>query len=66
MLVKSFAVGYSRTVNLGNYESARIEASVTVELADGDDRTEAQTQAQFLLRQMLERTWREQYVEHKK
>jgi hypothetical protein len=32
MAIKEITIGFARTVNLGNYESARVEAAVKVEL----------------------------------
>ena len=37
MPIKQFSIGFSRTINLGNYESARVEASVTIETEAGND-----------------------------
>lgn len=36
MRVKECTFGVARTINLGNYESLRLEHSVTVELAEGE------------------------------
>lgn len=58
MRITQFTVGASRTMNLGNFNSLRIEASVTTDLNDGDDRAIAETQAQSELRHLLEQTYR--------
>jgi hypothetical protein len=52
-----FAVGTSRTINLGNYESLKIEASVTVEVHEGDNMAELRANAQKELRKLLEETY---------
>ena len=66
MAFKEFSIGFSRTINLGHYESARVEASVTIEqpaqhratkLLDSEEIQNAQNQ----LRELLEKTWKEQF-----
>ena len=37
MRIKEITVGASRTINLGNYNSIKVEGSCTVELAEGED-----------------------------
>ena len=37
MKVKTISVLRSRTINLGNFESSRLEFSASAELEDGDD-----------------------------
>ncbi|MBI2240269.1 MAG: hypothetical protein HYU59_05630 [Magnetospirillum gryphiswaldense] len=37
MRITSITVGLARTINLGNFESARLEGAATVEIAEGDD-----------------------------
>lgn len=37
MRIREISVTVSRTFNLGNYESLRLEAGATGELQDGDD-----------------------------
>lgn len=66
-MVKEFTIGFSRTINLGNFESARVEASVTVEvtaemLAKGHQAVMDASQAE--LRQLLELTYRAQMKGH--
>lgn len=36
MRIKEITVGASRTINLGNYESLKVEGSCTVELSEHD------------------------------
>lgn len=63
--IKEFTVGFSRTINLGNYESARVEASVTFEVENYDaDRSDEfdpiVREAQTELRNLLVQTWKAQ------
>jgi hypothetical protein len=59
MNVKEFTVGVSHTVNLGNYESIRIEASVTLDCEDGDWET-TRAEAQIALCDLLDETFKNQ------
>lgn len=52
-----FVVGCSRTINLGNYESLKVEASVTVEVHEGSDWAQLRANAQKELRRLLEDTY---------
>lgn len=61
MLVTSFMLGCSKTINLGNYQSIRIEASVTVSLDVNETLADASAAAQDELRQLLEQTYAAQY-----
>ena len=36
-MIKGFEIGVSRTINLGNFESLRVEAKLAVDLKEGDD-----------------------------
>lgn len=66
-MIKEFSIGFSRTVNLGNYESCRIESSVTVAVPEGKDELgAAAAEAQIELRKLLEDTFRAQYETRKK
>jgi hypothetical protein len=56
-MVKEFTVGTAHTINLGNYESLRVEASITI---TGEDTEEALDLAQIKLRKLLEDTYRAQ------
>lgn len=60
-MLKEFSVGCSRTINLGNFESLRIEASVTVDVGEQQDFGELRAEAQTHLRAMLEETYRAQH-----
>jgi hypothetical protein len=42
--IKTITVTYSRTFNLGNYNSARFEVTLGAELEEGDDPAEAEAQ----------------------
>ena len=48
-------------MNLGNYESIKVEASVTMEIHEETDLEELKTRAQTELRQLLEDTYRAQH-----
>ena len=61
--ITQFVVGCSKTINLGNFQSIRIEASVTVavpedETEDGYQQMTANAQAE--LGRLLEETYRSQ------
>ena len=56
-----FTIGASRTINLGNYESMRIEASLVVAPDELDDLAVVKRQAQLDLRNLLEETWKAQH-----
>lgn len=60
MKITELRVSFARTVNLGNFESARIEAGVTVAIEDGDDLAQVRSDIQPDLRLALEETWRAQ------
>jgi hypothetical protein len=55
---KEFTIGASHTFNLGNFESMRIEASVTVEPEKGE--REVVSRAQSQLRKLIEDTLKSQ------
>lgn len=58
MPITAFTVGASRTINLGNFESLRIEASVTVETDPAKPEQLQRDNAQTELRNLLEQTYR--------
>ena len=67
-MITEFRIGCARTINLGNYESLRIEASVTMnvpEIANPNDRAanmdDLKSVAQSELRKLMEQTYREQH-----
>lgn len=59
--VSEFSIGCSKTINLGNYQSLRIEASVTVSLDAHESLADASDSAQQQLRDLLEETYTAQY-----
>ena len=59
-MIKEFSIGFSRTINLGNFESARVEASVTYVTGTLQDFELARANAQHDLRSLLEETWKTQ------
>jgi len=58
-MIKEFTVGIKHTVNLGNYESMHVEASVMVTCED-EDWNEVRAQAQGALTQLLDQTFKAQ------
>jgi len=61
MKLSQFSIGFSRTVNLGNYESCKVEAHVTIDVGEQDSMMETYDAAQLELRQLLEETWKAQH-----
>jgi putative SOS response-associated peptidase YedK len=59
--IREMTAGFSRTVNLGNFESATVKASVTVTLEPDEDLVAAHDEMQRTLRALLEETWRAQF-----
>lgn len=59
--ITEIRIGIARTINLGNYESLRLEGSLTAAIQDGDDIAAVKAAAQVELRAMLEETYRSQY-----
>lgn len=59
--VTEFSIGCSKTVNLGNYQSLKIEASVVVAMDANEKLTDVSAAAQDELRQLLEQTYAAQY-----
>lgn len=60
-IITEIRVGAARTLNLGNLESMRIEASVTMSIPEGDDMAAVKARVQTELRALLEETYRAQY-----
>ena len=61
MRVSEFRVGLVRTINLGNYESLKIDVSLTVSPEENDDFDHLRQDAQLRLRQLAEDTYRAQH-----
>ena len=59
-MITEFRVGCSKTINLGDYQSIRIEASVTVAVPEGEDLPTAKHLAQLELKSLLHETWQAQ------
>jgi hypothetical protein len=59
-MMKEFTIGASHTINLGHYESLRVEASVTKSLNQGDDVLAEMQRAQSELRELLQSTFYQQ------
>lgn len=66
-MIKEFTIGCSRTINLGNFESARIEASLTFNMESHPpiDLPAIKDAMQVELRSLLEQTWKEQIKKRK-
>lgn len=64
-MITQFTIGCSRTINLGNFESMRVEASVTLDVTDHYT-AETKQAAQDELRLLLEQTYRAQRTEKQK
>ena len=56
-MIKEFVLGCSKTVNLGNYNSIRVEASVTVTVPECDDFAALKAIAQEDIKIMIEETY---------
>jgi hypothetical protein len=65
-MIKQFSVGFSRTVNLGNFESARVEAQITIDVDEDVTFQQQLNAAQTELRLLLEDTWKSQLRKDKK
>jgi hypothetical protein len=59
-IISQFTIGVSRTINLGNFESMRVETSITVDVNDSEDFHRVAAEAQVKLRELLENTYRAQ------
>ena len=57
MKIKEFTIGAARTINLGNYESMRIEALVTGIKEDNESWEASKNLVQLELRKLLEETY---------
>ena len=65
-MIKSFKVGCSRTINLGNFESIRVEAQIEIEVEpEASENTSVwqahRISAQTELRSLLEDTYKAQH-----
>lgn len=59
-MITQFVIGCSKTVNLGNYQNIKIEASVTVAVKEGDHLIDLKGRAQEELSQLMAETYRAQ------
>lgn len=59
-MITEFRIGCSHTINLGDYNSIRVEASITVEVGEGVNAAELKEGAQRELRALLEETYKAQ------
>ncbi len=60
MKLTEIRIGAAKTINLGNYESIRVEAGLTITLQDGDDPDKIVLEAQERLKAMLRTTYKHQ------
>lgn len=60
-MILEFTIGCSKTINLGNYQSIRIEGSLRVAMAEGESIDDLRARAQAELKRLLEDTYRAQY-----
>jgi hypothetical protein len=58
MPISEFTISVGRTINMGNYENLKIDASVTVQMAEGDDYAVTKQEAREELRSLLESAYR--------
>jgi hypothetical protein len=65
-MISQFSVGVSRTINLGNFESLRVEATIRVEVSEDGDLEQLKLDAQTQLRRLLEETYMAQHEGRKK
>ena len=62
-MITEFTIGCSHTINLGNFESLRVEATITFALPENcnlDAFAQMKQEAQTELRQLVEETYRAQ------
>lgn len=60
LTVVEFSIGAGHTVNLGNYNNIKVEAGLKITVKEGADFAALRTQAQEVLRNMLEETYKAQ------
>jgi hypothetical protein len=58
--ITEIRLGAAHTINLGNYNSMRVEAGLTISVKEGDSIADIRASAQTVLRNMLEETFRAQ------
>ena len=60
-MIIEFKIGATHVLNLGNYESFRVECGLTVSVSESDDLEVLKNEAQVKLRELLEQTYRTQH-----
>ena len=58
MPISEFTISVGRTINMENYENLKIDASVKVQLAEGDVYKTVRDEARVELRSLLEDAYR--------
>ena len=61
MIITEIHIEATRTLNLGNFESLKIGASVTASVPEGDDVALVKVSLQSELRALMEETYRAQF-----
>lgn len=61
MSISEIRVGIARTINLGNFESLRIEGSIAATLGPFESAPHVKAQLQTELRALMEETYRAQH-----
>jgi hypothetical protein len=59
-MISEIRIGVAHTINLGNYESLRIEAGITINVKEGDDLVAIKAEGQQFLRATTEETYKAQ------
>jgi hypothetical protein len=57
MILKQFMVGCSKTINLGNFQSIKVEAQVFIEVLESDSIEHVRMVAQEELKLLLDQTY---------
>jgi hypothetical protein len=60
IVISEFRIGVSKTINIGNFNSIRVEASLTVTVPETEDLAVIKRRAQEELRALLEDTYKAQ------
>ena len=59
-IITQIRLGAAKTINMGNYQSLRIEAGVTADLVEGDDTNAVTVRLQAELSELMAETYRAQ------
>ena len=64
-MITEITVGYGKTKNLGNFESLRIDVSLSAKIQEGDDFAAIKKALQVELKQAWQETYNYQYRNEK-